>query len=197
MRRLVLILASCAPALLALGACSSDKDRPPVVSSSSSSGVVGSSGGVGDGGQTDASDGGGDGGLGCLPGTYDLDLVANAGGQRALAGKVVFPHQVEANRNGILTIETDTSTLNQPLPFKTKKIADTMVYRVSGLTPAKYIVRVQIDQAQTSSVDESGDLDGFFGGSASAPVLVRQDAQTVDLNTDCKGSVDFGIGVKP
>lgn len=198
MRSPAMLLALTAAPLLLVAACSSTADRPGAIGASGGAPVGGNPSTGGDGG---ASDAGGDGaavdGGACLPGTYDVDLTANGGGPRAVAGKIVLPNVVDANRNGVLTITTDTSTLSQPLPFKTTRSLSTLAYRVSGLTAGKYVLRVQIDQAQTSAVDESGDVDGFYGGNASAPVLTRQDALTLDLTSDCKAGADFGAGIKP
>jgi len=192
------VLAALPLALVA--ACSSTEDRPAAIGASGGTPIGGntSSGGGGDGGASaDGGDSGATDGGACLPGTYDVDLVANGGGARGVAGKIVLPNVVDANRNGVLTIATDTSTLSQPLPFKTTKSLATLTYRISGLNPGKYVLRVQIDQVQTSAVDEIGDIDGFYGGSASAPVLTRQDALTFDLTNDCKAGADFGAGIKP
>lgn len=182
-------------ALVVIAGCSSTPDRPSPINAAGSPGGGGTvdpnASDGGDAGDASASDGGA-----CLPGTYDLDLFANAGGSRAIAGKIVFPNVVDANRNGLLTISTSSATLTQPLPFKTVRASDSLTFRVSGLAPNKYVLRVQVDQAGTSSVDETGDIDGFFGGSPSAPILTRQDAISIDVTNDCRAGSDFGAGIK-
>ncbi|MBL8610874.1 MAG: hypothetical protein JNL38_26265 [Myxococcales bacterium] len=189
------VLVSCV-ALVVIVGCSSTPDRPSPINAAGTPGA----GGTVDPSASDAGDAGdasvSDGSAGCLTGAYDLDLFANAGGSRAIAGKIVLPNVVDANRNGLLTISTSTATLSQPLPFKTVRAADSLTFRVSGLAPNKYVIRVQIDQAGTSSVDETGDIDGFFGGSPSAPILTRQDAISIDVTNDCRSGSDFGAGIK-
>jgi len=70
-------------------------------------------------------------------------------------------------------------------------------YRVRGLLPNSYVVRGQGDLSGTAIVGETGDLDGYYNGSAAGPILLRADATSVKLDVDCVGNVNFGIGIRP
>ena len=85
------------------------------------------------------------------------------------------------------------STYADTFVFAVQK--DSFTFRLRGLPDGTYWLQAQADVAGTSGVNDSGDLDGYFGGSTVSPIHTRADSTTLTV-PECRGGTEFGIGPK-
>ena len=69
-------------------------------------------------------------------------------------------------------------------------------HRASGLSEGKYSVRARIDVDGNGSL-QSGDLDGFTGGTVDAPITDFSKAKEIDVGPSGATGVDFGVAKVP
>ena len=175
-------------------ACSST-DKPKTsdyVPNINGGGGSGSDGGLLADAASDASDGGE-----CLPGTFDLDVTSNQGGPISIAGSVDLAQVVAIGKRFELAVGSQNSGAAEAFTLIATAPLGKVAYRVRGLLAGSYVVRAQGDLGGTEVVGETGDLDGYYNGSAAGPILLRADATAGQLDDDCVGSVNFGIGSRP
>jgi hypothetical protein len=184
-------------ALLTALACSESTERPKT-SDSVPNGSGGGGGTVRDGGAgaDAAADAESDGGQ-CLPGTYELDVASAQGGALSIAGTIDLAQVVAVGKRFELSIGTQNTAAAETFALIAASPLGKVNYRVRGLQAGSYIVRGQGDLSGSDIVGETGDLDGYYNGSASGPILLRADATAARLDADCVGNVNFGIGVRP
>ncbi len=195
------LFAASLPLLLAL-ACSAEKPTPPPVSAPPPERSFGASNPRPDGGQDSGSDAATprdaatplDAG-GCLPGTVGLGMDGAFGGTLAVAGTVTFPVPLEPGSVLVLSIAASAGT-PRAQTFAMAALGDRVTYRIGGLVSGSYVIRVQADATRNGLVNDTGDYDGYYDGSATGPLLTRADARTVVLQTTCIDRLDFGVGVK-
>lgn len=131
----------------------------------------------------------------CLSGAT-LAMDAAFGGGLAVRGTLTVPAPLPAGRTLILSVsvssgETRTQT------FYVAAVTDRFTFRVGGLAAGSYVVRVQADVGGNGAINDPGDYDGYYDGTASGPILLRADAKVFTLTTQCVDKLDFGAGVKP
>lgn len=186
--------------VLAFAACSSDDKAIP-------SAVVGPGQPAVGGGSTSGGDSGTDGGadadaatdapLGpCLP-ESSFGLDGAFGGVLAIRGTVSFPAPLPAQRRVEISVVSTAGGNVRSQSFAAAAVSDRFTYRVGGLTVGKYVLRVQADATGNGVVNDPGDYDGYFDGTATGPILNRADAAFVDVVGACVDGINFGAGVKP
>ncbi len=193
----------------ALAACSSDDKTPPP--SAVSGGTINGGGvGAGGGGTSDAStadssttvdsgtttDAGTDAGASCLPGaTFALD--GGFGGTLAVRGTFNLPATLQAARIVVVSVASAAGGESHDQSFAATAASDRFSYRIGGLVKGSYVIRVRADANGNGLVTDSGDYDGYYDGSAVAPILTRADAKVVTLDTTCLDALNFGAGIRP
>lgn len=191
-------------AVALIAGCGERDPKPPLTSGNLSPGAGGgSSGGAIDASApTDAaSDTGADAAVDadtgqCLPGVYAIDTTVPLGGTLAIAGTVRAAAPIQTGRLIVLTIQSATGAASASAQFAMGAPSQTVTFRIGGLVTDNYVLRFQIDQAGSSAVGEQGDLEGWFDGVETSPILTRQDAAPIPLGGQCRGAIDFGLGVK-
>lgn len=134
----------------------------------------------------------------CLAGaTWSMDGAF--GGALALRGTVTVPAPLPVGRTVVLTVAQIVGTVSDAhtQSFTTTSASDRSTYRIGGLARGAYRIRVQADANGNGAVNDPGDYDGYYDGTAAGPILNAVDAKTVTLATDCVDKLDFGAGVKP
>jgi hypothetical protein len=197
-RRGSLSVLSLSVVVLALAACSSeDKVLPSAVVGPGQPALGGGSKGA------DAGDGGADADATvdapsgpCLP-ESSFGLDGAFGGILAIRGTVTFPAPLPAQRRVEISIVSTAGGNVRSQSFAAAAISDRFTYRIGGLTVGKYVLRVQADATGNGVVNDPGDYDGYFDGSATGPILNRADAAFVDIVGACVDGINFGAGVKP
>ena len=184
----------CAPLFVALGACASFEEHPPVTNdslgpASGLSPAISSDASADAASSTDAS------GEHCLPGTFDIDKLTTFGGNLEIAGSFRSAAVIAVGRIVTLTVENATGGDAASAEITTKAPTDSISFRMSGLAKGSYIVRAQADVVGSSAVGEVGDLDGYYDGVEASPIQVRGDAKALVLDSECKDKIVFGIGV--
>jgi len=152
-----------------------------------------------DAGAADAStdiDGGDGGGGGCLANAAFAQDSAY-GGTLAIRGRITFPAGLPAGRSVAVSIQAAVGGEVKQQGFATLAQSESYTYRIGGLIPGRYILRVQADATNNGSVADVGDFDGYYNGTASGPILLRADAVAVEVKDQCLDNIDFGAGIKP
>lgn len=136
-----------------------------------------------------------DGGGTCLP-TATFSLDGAYGGVLAVRGTLTFPAPLPQGRAVTVSFQAEVGGEIRQQTYSTLAISDRFTYRVGGLIPGRYILRVQADATNNGSVTDSGDYDGYFNGTSAGPLLLRADAVAVEVKDVCRDNLDFGAGVK-
>jgi len=185
-------------ALFFAGACSSSTTHPPTATSGGSPiGTGGGGGGSSEGGADEAGSSDTDGGN-CLTSTvpFDIDTDTGLGGTNQIAGTVSFSTTVSSGHNVVLTV---TNTMNASITyadtFSFTAMKDSFTFRLRNLPDATFVLQAQADVIASSGVNDSGDLDGYFGGTTVTPIHTRADSTALTL-PPCHGQTEFGIGPK-
>ncbi len=191
--RLVSALVLCSAA-----ACSSnERDIPSAITTpippTLGGGTSTKDAGATDGGTT--SDASQEAGVSCLP-QASFSLDGAFGGNLAIRGTITFPAPLPAQRLVVVSIVAAVGGDPRQQAFAAGATSDRFTYRIGSLISSKYIVRIQADAGGNGAVNDPGDYDGYFNGTASGPILTRADAIAVDVKSDCLDLVDFGAGVK-
>ena len=131
----------------------------------------------------------------CLAGAT-LSMDGAFAGALAVRGTLTLPAPLPAGRTLVLSVgqasgDTHTAT------FVTATTTDRFTFRIGGLAAGSYVVRAQADAGGNGVVNDAGDYDGYYDGSAAGPILVRADAKVVVLSAACVDNLSFGAGVKP
>ncbi len=187
--------------LLSMIACGEADTKPPLAGTPAGPGPSGGGGGGGsDASVVDAGDAGdaeADTGVGrCLDGEYPVDMTAALGGNLAITGTVRAAAAVQPGRLIVVSLTSATGTATATGQFTLSAASQTIRFRIGGLVTDNYVLRFQIDQAGSSAVGEQGDLEGYYNGVETAPILTRQDALPIPLGQTCLPNVDFGVGVR-
>lgn len=187
-------------AVLFAAACTQEeKDIPTAVGGRPSPNPIGNvaaDSSTGDGGTSDATsdDGSADGGACLANATFAFDSAY--GGNFAIRGRVTFPASLPTGRVVNLSIQAAVGGEAKQQSFATTGITDSATFRIGGLLPAGYVLRVQADANGNGAVGDPGDYDGYYDGTASGPILVRADAVAITVKDACLDNVDFGAGIK-
>lgn len=165
-----------------------------------SSGSGGSGGSSGD-------DGGADSGdpnflAACPMGTYDidvdwmLDMAANSG----IVGTISLPADVAAGSATQLVIDkagpgyTATQIAGS---FVTQAGVTEVKYRLRKLPDGNFYLRFRVDQTGNGMFGDSGDFEGYWGGSVAMPIASKADAPVFHIIEQCRINADFGVGAVP
>ena len=185
--------------LFAAVACSSNERDLPAAVVTPIPPTLGGGTPAKDGGALDgatASDASQEAGVSCLP-QAGFSLDGAFGGNLAVRGTITFPAPLPAQRLVVVSIVAAVGGDPREQAFAANATSDRFTYRIGGLITSKYIVRVQADAGGNGAVNDPGDYDGYFNGTASGPIRTRSDAVAVDVKNECVDKVDFGAGVKP
>ena len=118
------------------------------------------------------------------------------GGDLSISGTVQLPDSASAARSIMFGIN---KTSFDPYPFSefdatqvttTSKYVN---YVVNGLSTGDYTLRMQVDQSGDLEYGTTGDFDGYYNGTVSAPIQSSGSATTITLS-ESMSNVDFGIG---
>jgi hypothetical protein len=144
-----------------------------------------------DGGSSSSSGSGG--------GAVTLDASNIFKGNLTLSGTITLPAGSGAGKSIQLTASGGGADITQKGsqvgPAGTTP-GDTVPYTVTGLVAGKYSIRARVDMNGDGML-ASGDLDGFTGGTAAAPVTDFAKAVQVDVGPSGATGVDFGVGKVP
>jgi len=132
----------------------------------------------------------------CLPGAT-LSMDAAFAGALAVRGTLTLPAPLPAGRTLVLSVGLASGSDTRSMTFVTATATDRFTFRIGGLASGSYVVRAQADAGGNGAVNDAGDYDGYYDGTAAGPILLRADAKLVTLAAACVDNLAFGAGVKP
>ena len=135
-------------------------------------------------------------------GTYDidvdwmLDMAANSG----IVGTISLPADVAAGSATQLVIDkagpgyTATQIAGS---FVTQAGVTEVKYRLRKLPDGNFYLRFRVDQTGNGMFGDSGDFEGYWGGSVAMPIRSKADAPVFHIIEQCRINADFGVGAVP
>jgi hypothetical protein len=128
-----------------------------------------------------------------------LDASKIFKGTLTLSGTITLPPGTGAGKSIQLTASgggADITQKGSQVGPAGTTAGDAVPYTVTGLAPGKYSIRARVDVDGNGSL-QSGDLDGYTGGTVDAPVVEFSKAKEIDVGPSGATGVDFGVGKAP
>lgn len=143
--------------------------------------------GCGEGGKDDPTDAG--------PRTVTIQLTE--GGALSISGQLSMPEATPAGHMIQFTLDRLTAPAYFSVEGAGSTNGDTVFdYRIVNATDGDYKIRFRVDLNDSGQFD-TGDLEGYYDGTVSAPIQDRSLAATLTLAGSAIEGADFGIGSSP
>lgn len=132
-------------------------------------------------------------------GAVALDASRIFKGNLTLSGTITLPAGSGAGKSIQLTASgggEDITQKGSQVGLAGTTPGDSVPYTVTGLVAGKYSIRARVDMDGNGALG-AGDLDGYTGGTAAAPVTDFSKAVEVEVGPSGATGVDFGLGKAP
>jgi len=130
--------------------------------------------------------------------TLDLDAAPSFPGAYTLTGTIHLSAPVPRGTRaglGLTDANSGTSSVDYPSEAENRTLGettDTLPYTIRNLAAGSYFISAYVVLGASSRID-AGDLAGYYGGTAAAPVFFTTAATMVTVAASQSG-LDFGIG---
>lgn len=134
-------------------------------------------------------------------GTFDIDAATFDGtGPNTVSGVVTLPTSVPAGTLVGIQFNYTTDTYESTSQaFQLAAGGSTISYRITGIAANATDMHVEVygDANGDGHASDPGDFDGYYGGTATAPVFDDGTAKAVVFAGACTPSINFALGTRP
>jgi hypothetical protein len=135
----------------------------------------------------------------CLPGNHDVTVLwmQAARGLHGITGTVLLPATTGDRATQFQVDQTSPFPGGSQIvgTFKTRPGATTVTFRLSDVPDGTYRLRFRVDETGNGRFGDPGDIEGYFDGTSSRPLLSHLLARTIRVEGTCVTGADFGVGL--